>query len=238
LSIQVFFLTTQTMKKTILALAIVAGLSSFVTKAKASNDVTFTNPISAYNIYLEFDGANWTEFDNGNMPVSVSTPTGTNYSSRDANGITIAAVRNVNPYIFIGSSSYNTSLLILSGGGVNSYGAKSSQATTFKTTGSIHANGSVLPNNTQYQAVAYSLGGQNYDYGWLEFVNNANGSQIQLVAAYMDTNANEAVTIGVSHNYDGPVAYGSAAVPEPSTYALFGIGAIGLLMVLRRKKTA
>ena len=28
------------------------------------------------------------------------------------------------------------------------------------------------------------------------------------------------------------------AVPEPSTYALFGIGAIGLLMVLRRKKTA
>jgi hypothetical protein len=28
------------------------------------------------------------------------------------------------------------------------------------------------------------------------------------------------------------------AVPEPSTYALFGIGAIGLLMVVRRKKTA
>jgi len=28
------------------------------------------------------------------------------------------------------------------------------------------------------------------------------------------------------------------AVPEPSTYALFGIGAVGLLMVLRRKKTA
>jgi formylglycine-generating enzyme required for sulfatase activity len=28
------------------------------------------------------------------------------------------------------------------------------------------------------------------------------------------------------------------AVPEPSTYALFGIGAIGMLMVLRRKKAA
>ncbi len=28
------------------------------------------------------------------------------------------------------------------------------------------------------------------------------------------------------------------AVPEPSTYALLGIGAIGLLMVMRRKKTA
>ena len=28
------------------------------------------------------------------------------------------------------------------------------------------------------------------------------------------------------------------AAPEPSTYALFGIGAIGMLMVMRRKKTA
>ena len=28
------------------------------------------------------------------------------------------------------------------------------------------------------------------------------------------------------------------AAPEPSTYALFGLGAIGLLMVMRRKKTA
>ena len=28
------------------------------------------------------------------------------------------------------------------------------------------------------------------------------------------------------------------SVPEPSTYALFGLGAIGMLMVLRRKKTA
>ena len=31
---------------------------------------------------------------------------------------------------------------------------------------------------------------------------------------------------------------GILIVPEPSTYALFGIGAIGMLMVMRRKKTA
>jgi hypothetical protein len=29
----------------------------------------------------------------------------------------------------------------------------------------------------------------------------------------------------------------ASAVPEPSTYALFGLGAIGMLMVMRRKKT-
>jgi hypothetical protein len=34
------------------------------------------------------------------------------------------------------------------------------------------------------------------------------------------------------------MAYPSESIPEPSTYALFGIGAIGLLMVMRRKKTA
>jgi len=30
----------------------------------------------------------------------------------------------------------------------------------------------------------------------------------------------------------------SASVPEPSTYTLFGIGAVGMLIALRRKKTA
>jgi len=32
--------------------------------------------------------------------------------------------------------------------------------------------------------------------------------------------------------------YALQSVPEPSTYALFGIGAIGMLMVMRRQKTA
>jgi hypothetical protein len=30
----------------------------------------------------------------------------------------------------------------------------------------------------------------------------------------------------------------TGAVPEPSTYVLFGIGAIGMLIVMRRKKTS
>ena len=38
-------------------------------------------------------------------------------------------------------------------------------------------------------------------------------------------------------NYDTIPPLGDG-IPEPSTYALFGIGAIGMLMVMRRKKTA
>jgi hypothetical protein len=34
------------------------------------------------------------------------------------------------------------------------------------------------------------------------------------------------------------IEYTPASVPEPSTYALFGIGAIGMLVVMSRKKTA
>jgi hypothetical protein len=34
------------------------------------------------------------------------------------------------------------------------------------------------------------------------------------------------------------VLYAAQSVPEPSTYALFGIGAMGMLMVIRRKKIA
>jgi hypothetical protein len=37
------------------------------------------------------------------------------------------------------------------------------------------------------------------------------------------------------YGYIGDVVFSATAVPEPSTYALFGIGAIGLLMVMRRK---
>ena len=45
--------------------------------------------------------------------------------------------------------------------------------------------------------------------------------------------------IGVGPELEGDfLGFRVASVPEPSTYALFGIGAIGMLMVLRRKKTA
>lgn len=48
-----------------------------------------------------------------------------------------------------------------------------------------------------------------------------------VVGSYFDSN-------GDSHGFVATLS----GVPEPSTYALFGIGAIGMLMVLRRKKTA
>jgi len=41
------------------------------------------------------------------------------------------------------------------------------------------------------------------------------------------------ITAGFNHSIQA-----AQIVPEPSTYTLFGLGAIGMLMVMRRKKTA
>jgi PEP-CTERM motif len=222
------------MKKTLLALAMAAGITSFAGNAKAQNDVTFTNPMSAYNIYLEYDGANWTVFNNGNMPVNVSNPTGTNFSSRDANGLTIAVRPGGNPSTYIGSDTNISKLAILNGGGVNTYGANSAQRASFVTSGGIRAGGVIIPNNSAYNAIAYIYNSNVY-YGWINYTNNSDASQIQLLAAYINKNPNEEVTIGVSHNQEGPVVYGSTSVPEPSTYALFGLGALALVVAYRRK---
>ncbi len=51
------------------------------------------------------------------------------------------------------------------------------------------------------------------------------GSGMTFGMAGVETTPNLAITAG-------------AVVPEPSTYALLGIGAMGLLLVLRKKKTA
>jgi hypothetical protein len=220
------------MKKTILALVLAAGLTSFAGNAKAQNDVTFTSPMSAFNIYLQYDGANWAVFNNGNMPVNVSNPTGTNYSSRDANGLTIATRSERNPITYVGSDTTLTKLALLNGGGVNNYGASSLQSTT--TSRETGSGGPIIPNRNTYNAIAYIDNSDIY-YGWINFTHNSDASQIQLVAAYMNTNPNEAVTTGVSHNPEGPVVYSSTSIPEPSTYALFGVGALALVIAYRRK---
>lgn len=83
----------------------------------------------------------------------------------------------------------------------------------------------------------YNAGGQPYWKTPTLSVNNGN---------WEDPGANNSLSI-ISFS-ENPIAVGNIAmstnyadlnlVPEPSTYALFGIGAIGMLIMMRRKKTA
>ena len=72
-------------------------------------------------------------------------------------------------------------------------------------------------------------------YVWKGQVSSGQGG-----SSWVDTNIVSAslITNSASAGQNGFVSISYTAVPEPSTYALFGIGAIGMLMVLRRKKTA
>jgi len=220
--------------KNILTLIVTAGLTSFAAHANAvtlQNDVTFSTTMSSYNIYLEFNGTNWIKYDQGSKPANVYSATGMGGSSLDPLGFTIVAVSGQNPYLYAGSG---TSFKILLGGGVNGYGASSTQA--LATTTMLHLNTSLVRNNTSYAAIAYNLNATTKYFGWLGFSNNSDGSQIKINSAYLNPTANQAVTTGVTHNTGGAVAYSAVGVPEPSTYGLIGVAALGVAFAARRRK--
>jgi PEP-CTERM motif len=222
--------------KNILTLIVAAGLTLFAAHANAvvlQNDVVFNSSMSSYNIYLEFDGTKWTKYDNGSMPANVySATTGTGSTSRDPLGYTIAAVSGQNPYVYAGSS---TSFKLLVGGGVNIYGESSTKAVS-TVNNQLHLVASLVPNNTSYVGLAYNLNVTTKYFGWLSYSNNSDGSQIKIISAYLNPTANESVTVGVTHNSGGAVAYGATTVPEPSTYGLIGIAALGVAFAARRRK--
>jgi hypothetical protein len=88
---------------------------------------------------------------------------------------------------------------------------------------------------TAFTTGIYYPGGNNFID--IEYV-NYNENDFQIPVDYQNKIVNS-ITINNSGPHTSYVfAVSGSAVPEPSTYALFGIGAIGMLMVLRRKKTA
>jgi len=84
-----------------------------------------------------------------------------------------------------------------------------------------------------YQISAFTGGGE-----------NSQGFNIYLPFSYTNNSGLANITFDVgSTNWTGSLHFGlrnitvtGYAIPEPSTYALFGLGAMGMLMVMRRKK--
>ena len=167
------------MKKTLLALALVAGLTSFAGNAKADFNYSFT-PDYAF-------GTGWN---------ILSPVTGTIFGSFNANG------------------------------------------TSFNLTGISASNGN------------YSSLFDNVDYNNLSIIGGQIKGQAQ-AEDFMGTTANILVDFGggpygyqsiyqPTSNYNvyagnGATAATVTSVPEPSTYALFGLGALALVVAYRRK---
>ena len=179
------------MKKTIIALAVVAGLTLFAGTAKA--DITYYN--TPYTLDANF-GTLYFKTDGTTFSVSSSGTYGSDtclqriYSSLD----------------FVGD--FTSSPL--------AYG------TTIESSSSFSAFSTTTPNDGYY-GFRLSLGNGNYDYGWMYLT----GSTFTVSSEALNNTPNQSITAGQI-----------TAVPEPSTYALCGLGALGLGMAMRRKKTA
>jgi hypothetical protein len=197
---------TNPMKKTILALALAAGLTSFAGSAKA--DIVYnSNPnfsigecLFQYNILPHYYNAGFTLFQH-------------NWVDYGEDG-TDPSYSNL--------STFNSDLILAT------LGQTISSSTSF-------GGGLDLDNGEYYIGLSLSDIDNNRQtyYGWLKAtVSGANEFYGRSVSFTLNQFAydNTGASIAVGQT--------TAAVPEPSTYALFGLGAIGMLMVLRKKKTA
>jgi len=215
------------MKKTILALALAAGLASFAGNAKAEiiNLVINQSTSARTLLYVPSNGNGISDLgiqaagffgldDNGN---GIEFRNKQSYTMPGMPGIP-ARVVNQPEKVVSGNANFMSMTSLLAAG------------TTISSTSTFLGSFSyVYPSSSpDQQYVGLEAVGRNgeFYYGWASFTDL--GGIMTLNDAAFNTTAGASIT----------VAADTAAIPEPSTYALFGIGTIGLLMVLRRKRTA
>ena len=195
------------MKKTILALALVAGLTSFAGSAKAAVITADLNQFSGSPFsFIGFgynNGVITSDYNDGIDGWCIP-------GSDDQPAWGIIGIQSSQS---AGDGYYDASNTPLQ------YGAIIDALVYYGTDG---GNVAVNESTGGYWAARFNAGGRNFNYGYVQVDVTSSGMTFGM--AGVETTPNLAITAG--------------AVPEPSTYALLGIGAMGLLMVLRKKKTA
>jgi opacity protein-like surface antigen len=198
------------MKQTILALALVAGLTSFAGSAKAAVVTANLNEFTSGSSYIGFgynDGVITSDYNfgiDGSWRPAFDDPPFSSFPAVGAIGFRNG--QNAGDEYYSGS---NTPL---------QYGAIINELLFYENNGDVDVNEST----GGYWAVKFNAGGTNFNYGYVQV--DVTGSGMTFGMAGVETTQNVAITAG--------------AVPEPSAYALLGIGAMGLLLVLRKKKSA
>jgi hypothetical protein len=192
------------MKKTLLALVLAAGLTSFAGNAKA--DIVFQD-LNQFNNGGENIGFG---FSNGIINTDLWQGIA-GYQFPDRN--------NLNNLTVIGFQGNQNTVGNGLGSSLVDFGTTIDGNTSFKTWQS--ATIQLYPTVSGYLPVFFANnGGRNY--GWVNVSVTRQG--VSFGEAAVNTTLNEGITAGQT-----------ASVPEPSTYALFGIGALALVIAYRRK---
>ena len=199
------------MKKTILTLALAAGLTLFAGSAKAA--------VVTANLNQFTDGSSFIGFGYNNGVINSNSSDGFDgrwqpgFSDMDMSFPARGAIGFLNGQS-AGDGYY-------SGGNTPlQYGALIDALVSYEKGGPSDIG--VNESTGGYWAVKFNAGDGNFNYGYVQV--DVTGSGMTFGMAGVEQTPNVAITAG--------------AVPEPSTYALLGIGAMGLLLVLRKKKTA
>ena len=226
---------TTTMKKTILALALVAGLTSFAGIAKAN---------------IIFQTINQTYGTSGNLSFSylpnasqILVSTSENLSSGYSFSYTPSGPNPMYEWYGIGSptspaywsmtSDQQSQTLAADIAGGNRPSAGDDVRSLVQSMGATAIVRELTSGYYGLQNASFQGGRlSGVYYGWSYIT--VNDSTITLNAVAFESASSQSITFGDTGNG----TYTPPTVPEPSTYALLGIGAIGLLMVLRKKKTA
>jgi hypothetical protein len=214
------------MKKTILALVLSAGLTSFAGNAKAA--IVFKNLnqtiYAGQTFQFGFDGSTITT-GSGGYSVSYSSASSFTYPG-------YGTFTNP-PSMTFQTPGYPQ--YITKGGNQGGGGRAAVEGYNVKGYDLGWSSGSqVSYNNLQNSAIWVIMNPYNGGYAaWAELSYNNNNGVIGAVA--FATGSGD-INIGDTGNgMYTPVVLQNVAVPEPSTYALFGLGALALVIAYRRK---
>jgi hypothetical protein len=200
------------MKRHILAIALLATLTSFSATSKAANIISYSNTItypqnSSGQEQLYFDGSAFSV-----APFSANNSTSHGWNIYNASpmmgqpgGLLLWNWGNTFQWVTSGPLAKDT--LLGSGstlGGINYY---------FPVYSSSFSN--------QYWGIAYSVGGSNFNYGWVQLSYDASTTTATFLGAAINTTPNQSILVG--------------QVPEPSALSLLAFALSGLAMLRRRR---
>jgi hypothetical protein len=96
-------------------------------------------------------------------------------------------------------------------------------------------NAAFQPNAASASSYNYQVTQSGTDFGSISQWNNIQGNLNQILDLYGQNNSGTFWRGGFSLNNAGTIAFNPTIIPEPSTYALLGIGAVLLGAAYRRK---